>query len=246
MKKDGYYVTISPLRGEKAKKIFISGTKIKFLKFLTFLFLFFLPFLIYSIYYLYSNIYNYMLLKERVRKYEKELDKVKLLEKKMEDLVAYAKKVNNMLGLQKEDLKNFSISPKNFPYIGENNYEKFILPVEGIISRDFSKEHPGIDIVAPAGTPVLACMDGYVIEAGFSDYFGFYVKLNHKGGFYSFYGHMRRVFVRRGEFVKKGGIIGEVGSTGRSTGPHLHFEIIKNGKPINPFLFSFINVFERG
>lgn len=234
---------ISPLKGEKARRIFLSEARIKFLKFLTFLFLILFPILIYSIYYLYSNIYNYMRLREKVKKYERELEKVRLLEEKVDKLVAYAKKVNYMLGLQEKELKDVPISLKKFTDVRKDSYEKFLLPVEGIISRTFSKEHPGIDLVAPAGTPVLACMEGYVMEAGFSNYFGFYVKLKHKGNVYSFYGHMRRIFVRSGEFVKKGEIIGEVGSTGRSTGPHLHFEIKKDGRPLNPLLFSFLKIF---
>jgi murein DD-endopeptidase MepM/ murein hydrolase activator NlpD len=94
--------------------------------------------------------------------------------------------------------------------------------------------HKGTDIGAPYGTPIHAMMDGVVQFAGRSGGYGNFVKLAHSGGVASGYGHMSRFAVRSGAHVKQGQVIGYVGSTGMSTGPHLHWEVWKNGAVVNP------------
>lgn len=94
--------------------------------------------------------------------------------------------------------------------------------------------HKGIDLAAPYGTPVLACADGRVIRSGYDAIHGEYAVIAHADGRESLYGHLSsKKIVLQGE-VKSGSIIGTVGSTGQSTGPHLHFEIRENGVPKNP------------
>ncbi len=97
--------------------------------------------------------------------------------------------------------------------------------------------HSGIDIVARYGAPVRATADGVVYRVGYSRGLGRYVKIRHKHGFLTVYGHLRKYVVKRGERVKKGEIIGYVGNTGRSTGPHLHYEIRRWGRSLNPLRF---------
>ncbi len=97
--------------------------------------------------------------------------------------------------------------------------------------------HSGIDIVARYGAPVRATADGVVWRVGYSRGLGRYVKIRHKHGFMTVYGHLRKYVVKRGERVKKGEIIGYVGNTGRSTGPHLHYEIRRWGRSLNPLRF---------
>lgn len=94
--------------------------------------------------------------------------------------------------------------------------------------------HPGIDIAVDYGTPVYASAAGYVQQAGWYGGYGKYVRLGHDFGYETAYGHMSRLAVSAGSFVKKGEVIGYVGSTGYSTGPHLHFEILKYGEQVNP------------
>lgn len=94
--------------------------------------------------------------------------------------------------------------------------------------------HPGIDIAVDYGTPVYASAAGYVQQAGWYGGYGKYVRLGHDFGYETAYGHMSRLAVSAGSFVKKGEIIGYVGSTGYSTGPHLHFEVMKYGEQVNP------------
>ncbi|HYU14702.1 MAG TPA: peptidoglycan DD-metalloendopeptidase family protein [Candidatus Acidoferrum sp.] len=98
-----------------------------------------------------------------------------------------------------------------------------------------TRTHKGIDMTAPAGTPVHAARGGEVVRAGTSiGGFGNLVVIDHGGGIRSFYGHLQSVGVKKGDRVEVGSPIGAVGSTGRSTGPHLHFEVRRDGKSIDP------------
>jgi murein DD-endopeptidase MepM/ murein hydrolase activator NlpD len=98
----------------------------------------------------------------------------------------------------------------------------------------YSKMHTGVDFAAPTGTPIYAAGDGIVRVAGRRGGYGKYVQIRHTGEFSTAYGHMSRILVGHGQRVKQGEVIGRVGSTGRSTGPHLHYEIIRNGEKVNP------------
>jgi len=96
------------------------------------------------------------------------------------------------------------------------------------------RPHHGTDFGARRGTPLLAVNSGKVIFSGWMGGYGKVVKIRHAGGYVSLYAHQSRTRVKRGQKVKKGQVIGYVGSTGRSTGPHLHFGLMKNGRWINP------------
>lgn len=124
----------------------------------------------------------------------------------------------------------------------------FVWPIEGdeytrISSAFGSRRHPvtgkqdfhaGIDIPAPVGTKVLAALDGEVTGVGQHPRLGRYVKITHDDGSYSLYGHLSRYTAKQGARVAAGEVVGMVGSTGRSTGPHLDFSLRRNGKPVNP------------
>lgn len=103
----------------------------------------------------------------------------------------------------------------------------------------FSRMHKGLDIAAGYGSPIRAANDGTVAFAGRNGGYGNFVRLNHSGGMGSGYGHMSRIAVRSGQRVARGQVIGYVGSTGISTGPHLHYELYRNGVAINPRSVSF-------
>ncbi len=120
-------------------------------------------------------------------------------------------------------------------------------PVEGWLSHGYGwrkdpftggrEFHRGVDIVAPMGTEIRAPADGVVTRAArFSDY-GKSVDISHGSGLSSRYAHMSEVLVRPGQRVQRGDLIGKVGSTGRSTGPHLHYEIFRDGRTVNPWTF---------
>ena len=97
--------------------------------------------------------------------------------------------------------------------------------------------HSGIDFAAATGTPVPAVAGGTVTEAGDSGGYGNMVEIDHGNGLSTRYGHLSRILVKAGDKVARGQEIAESGSTGRSTGPHLHYEIRRNGEPIDPQTF---------
>lgn len=113
-------------------------------------------------------------------------------------------------------------------------------PVEGggIISSLFGPRqdriHKGLDIAAPIGTPILAAADGRVTYADWAGTYGMLVVIDHGNGLITRYAHASKIRVRAGERVSRGQHIADVGSTGRSTGPHLHFEVEQNGEVIDP------------
>ena len=119
-----------------------------------------------------------------------------------------------------------------------------IRPVPGGVSSGFgmrfhpilnySRMHQGVDLRASYGTPIIAVSEGRVEFAGWHGGHGNAVEINHGGGLETLYGHMSRIAVRSGENVRRGAVIGYVGSTGLSTGPHLHFEVHRNGVAVNP------------
>jgi murein DD-endopeptidase MepM/ murein hydrolase activator NlpD len=94
--------------------------------------------------------------------------------------------------------------------------------------------HPGMDLVAPTGTPIYASAGGRVILAGPHGGYGNAIDIQHSTGMVTRYGHTSKIFVKAGDLVMPGQKIGEIGSTGRSTGPHLHFEVIVDGTQVNP------------
>jgi murein DD-endopeptidase MepM/ murein hydrolase activator NlpD len=95
-------------------------------------------------------------------------------------------------------------------------------------------QHLGLDISADRGQPVYATADGEVESAGYRNDFGNMVVLNHEFGLSTRYAHLSRIIMRAGQRVERGDLVGYVGSTGRSTAPHLHYEVWANGRPINP------------
>ena len=102
--------------------------------------------------------------------------------------------------------------------------------------------HQGVDFRAPTGTPIYATGNGVVTHSGHSSGYGGYgimVKINHGFGFQTLYAHMSRTAVRAGQRVQRGDLIGYVGNTGTSIGPHLHYEVILHGRPVNPVYYFF-------
>lgn len=128
------------------------------------------------------------------------------------------------------------INPKVKPGLSSGFSSKRLHPIEG----EF-KAHNGVDIVAGKNTPVYAAADGIVKKSKFfNGNAGHTVEINHKYGFKTRYFHLNLFIVKTGEKVLKGEIIGYLGNTGASTGYHLHYEIIKNNRNINPIKFLHI------
>ena len=106
---------------------------------------------------------------------------------------------------------------------------------------DNAELHPGIDFRGAKGDPVHVTADGDVVFTGRKGGYGNCIIVQHKNDFQTLYGHLSQIGVKEGQSVKTGDVIGKVGSTGRSTGTHLHYEVRKNGKPINPVKFLTLN-----
>jgi murein DD-endopeptidase MepM/ murein hydrolase activator NlpD len=118
----------------------------------------------------------------------------------------------------------------------------FRWPLVGTITSKYGFRwrgfHDGVDIAAPTGTPISVADSGTVTFAGWKGKLGKAIVIDHGGGnLVTIYGHLSAFNVEAGDVVEKGDVIGYVGNTGRSTGPHLHFEIRKSGKSVNPFTF---------
>lgn len=122
-----------------------------------------------------------------------------------------------------------------------------IMPARGYMSRGFGMKndpftgyqrfHAGIDIANRTGTPIYATADGVIKMTGNMGDLGKLVEINHGYGYRTRYGHLSQIKVERGQKVRRGDLIGLMGSTGYSTGPHLHYEVIKNNKSVNPLEF---------
>ncbi len=115
---------------------------------------------------------------------------------------------------------------------------QFVWPTSGTITQRFVWYHKGIDI-ANRGVPgVLAVDSGRVVSSGWSPAgYGNHVMIDHGNGYRTLYAHLSKIYVVAGQTVNRGSSIGQMGSTGRSSGPHLHFEVIQNGAHVNPLNF---------
>jgi murein DD-endopeptidase MepM/ murein hydrolase activator NlpD len=123
-----------------------------------------------------------------------------------------------------------------------------IMPTQGWLSSAFSsmrthpvlhvaRPHEGIDVTAPAGTPIEAPAAGVVVKAGWTTGYGNMVEIDHGYGVVTRYAHASRLVARRGQRVQRGQVIAFVGRTGLAVGPHLHYEVHINGHPVNPLRF---------
>ncbi len=162
-------------------------------------------------------------------------DSLKVVEEKTEIASSFEYKINTPK----------KVTAKNSIKTSYSSASNFILPVNGYLSSGYGwRQHPmgggnmefhkGWDIVAKKGTPVRAASDGIVTMARYYGDLGYAVFLNHKSSYHTRYGHLSKILVKNGQEVKKGDIIGLIGSTGMSTGSHLHFEIHQGKKVMNP------------
>lgn len=160
-------------------------------------------------------------LHNRVNYQQKSFDKITELIDKKEDLLAAIPAIQPVSNKQLERVAS------GFGYRIDPVYK-------------IPKMHAGLDFTANTGTPIYATADGSVKTSGFNNGgFGNHVVIDHGFGYETLYGHMVRIKARVGQKVKRGEVIGWVGSTGKSTGPHVHYEVHKNGTPLDPIYFFY-------
>jgi len=135
-----------------------------------------------------------------------------------------------------EDSHN--LNDNNIRYMVTNNLPSY-KPASGLISREFNTDtkHFGIDIVNEISAPIFATANGLVVFSDYSNDFGNFIIIDHQNGYLSHYYHNQDLFFGKGDKVFAGDVIAKMGNTGMSSGPHLHFEIWKDGSPINPNIF---------
>ena len=146
-------------------------------------------------------------------------------------------------------LRQVQVSPdSSSPWYWLENTTPSTWPVQGRLSSSFGKRldpflgkgafHAGVDLTAPYGTPVVAAADGIVATSGWLGRYGRRIELLHgRNGLASRYAHLADAYVRPGQVIRRGEVIGRVGRSGRSTAPHLHYEVRYRGTPINPYRY---------
>jgi murein DD-endopeptidase MepM/ murein hydrolase activator NlpD len=160
------------------------------------------------------------------------------------ELAIQSKSLDEILKLAKEKNKLLAAIPAIQPV--KNEQLRRIASGFGYRSDPFTKVrkmHEGMDFTAATGTPIFATGDGVVKNADNSKSgFGNHIEISHGYGYLTLYGHLSKYKCRAGQRVKRGDIIGYVGSTGRSEAPHLHYEVHKDGKVVNPLNFYYGNI----
>jgi len=142
---------------------------------------------------------------------------------------------------------SFSRSFRNYPHLWQVNNRPSMWPVDGRLRGYFGRRtdpfsgegafHRGVDILAPVGTPVRATADGVVRLAEFMSGYGRMVVIDHGNGLQTCYAHLSRFAVVAGQEIRRGELVGNVGTSGRVTAPHLHYEVRRQGNSINPYSF---------
>lgn len=171
------------------------------------------------------------------------LDKIDLLSRQM---VLQSKSLDTIQNLAKNQEKMLASIPSVKP-VREDKLQKSIGTLSGFGYRihpvyKIRKFHAGLDFPARVGTAIQAPGDGVVVETGWHNGYGNCVKVSHGYGYETLYGHMSKICVTVGQHLTKGQKIGEVGDTGLSTAPHLHYEVHYKGNPINPINFCMDNL----
>ncbi len=181
------------------------------------------------------------MLRRRNAQLEKEFAKIEEIRENLQVAEANNQKIKVMLGIEKTpepvepsiveisphytDIEVLKDMPENIPSL---------LPTMGQISREFHPGHNGLDIAAPQFSPVIASASGMVEAAGWDSLYGNYVVIEHNKNYSTFYGHLNSIDVLNGSRVSGGQVIGTVGSTGKSTSAHLHYEVRFRGEPVDP------------
>jgi murein DD-endopeptidase MepM/ murein hydrolase activator NlpD len=197
----------------------------------------------------YSKIYYRAMeaeaLRQRNAQIEEEFTKLERIKEHLAVAEMNNQKIKVMLGIEKSPAPaeplvyevNSDLSNDNEFYFENDDNIPSLVPTIGHISRKFTPGHEGIDIAAPRLSPVVATASGVVSDAGWDSLYGNYVVIEHNRNYSTFYGHLYGIDVRNNQKVTGGEIIGTVGSSGKSTSPHLHYEVRFRDKSVDPIAY---------
>ena len=179
-------------------------------------------------------------------KYLQEYELTEDIEVAINDIYTPIKKAHDaVVSVRTTPAASKTVSDEVLLALRENLTElDFNVPVENpVITSRFgwrsSGYHYGLDLAKPTGSPIYAAESGVVTYADWCGGYGYLIKIQHTGGYETYYGHCSKILVSVGDEVNQGDLIGNVGSTGRSTGPHVHLEIRYEGTPLNPEVFLY-------
>ena len=248
MESKKYTILLIPDDDSKTRSYYFSKNRLKFVSTsILLLVTFFLIAVVFS----FQNISNYSRIKKQYDQFA--LERLNVLQltrdleriKQMDDLIRKSLGSSFNLDSARQD---FNVASKSFETIKSSisyieNIPSFP-PISGFVSQHsgseglfVTKTHHGIDIVAKDGEPVMAAASGVVVFSGWTYEFGNQIILYHGDDYFTHYGHNKQNFLNQLELVKRGDVIGLVGSTGISSGPHLHFEVWKKFEPKDPLLY---------
>ncbi|MBC8277797.1 MAG: M23 family metallopeptidase [FCB group bacterium] len=235
----------------ESKSYRMSRGTLKFLKWIAALFILTLIAAGVSYYFLWQKALNYdrmaaenlRLLDENRRVYElaDELESLQAMDRQIRRALGAALEIDTTVGEAVFDVSDHDLAG------GGRFFEEYELvfqsPVDGLVSRGYTeklfplKSHAGVDLAVPEGTLISAAADGWTVFDGWHQRYGNYLIIQHPGDYLTFYGHLSSVLAVRGELVKAGEPVAVSGNSGRSSAPHLHFEITYRGKKIDPGAF---------
>lgn len=251
MKRKITFIYISP-DGKDKREFLISTTLLKIIVgFISFIILCIVVGFIFisTVYYDAVQKRNY---ENKVKYMENEMKKLEELKSDIKELYEKNEKIRELLGIDlqnkilKSHSKDISTAKAESTKVDVDSLREYnelkpdINPVEGVVSRSFSKDHPAIDIACNLGTMVVSSINGTVDKTGWDQTFGNYVRIKNDK-FSIFYGHLQKVLVKMGQTIKKGEIVGTVGNTGKSSAPHLHYEIMMDSVYYDPIQFVNLN-----
>ena len=256
MKKRERYISfiIAPHHKAQPWQMDISYTNLKRIAILLSALLLVAVFFVFNYGHIFWRASQYEIMKKRTLEVEEKFSELRELKQELSDLKRTEIKLQHMLGISQQPVllsldditRNTSLNalvagdpaslsnPGDTVSVSIERSTPSIMPVKGWISAKMGVHHNGVDIAAREGDPVVAAGDGIVTFAGWDNYFGNKVEIAHGQKFSTMYGHNAKLFVKEKQIVKQGQVIALVGSTGQSSGPHLHYEVRINGKPVDP------------
>jgi murein DD-endopeptidase MepM/ murein hydrolase activator NlpD len=240
--KKGYSIVVTSTDSDSSKHLFLSKRSLILFLTLVVVVIIILIAAVVSYSRIYYKALQAEMLQRRNEKIEKEFTKIGDIVENLKSAELNNRKIKLMLGIEKTP-EPVEPSVDEVPaehydrislYLDEKDNIPSLLPTIGQISRTFGPGHGGIDIAAPRFSPVIATASGMVTNTGWDSLYGRYVTIEHNRNYSTFYGHLYSIDINNGVRVSSGEVIGTVGSSGKSTSPHLHYEVRFRDTPVDP------------